>query len=520
MDPGATGPDTHAHEVIVLGAGPAGSAAAILLARRSHRVALVRPSRTPAGPLAESVPPSARRVLDEIGALPVLEGAGLHPNRGNSVWWADHEPRHEVFADDAAGFHTDRQTLESILVSVAESAGVRVYTGHSARKAHESADGWRITCEGPDGAVTLTAPWVVDATGRHGFLARNEGRESDRDTTTLALVRRFRRPGGWPADEADLTLVESYDAGWAWSVPVDAETRCFTAMIDQRRVDLAGDDLDAHLAHELSGTRHIGSQLEGAEPVGQAWACPASLYSAKRYGRRGLLLAGDAGSFIDPLSSFGVKKALSSGWLAGIVAHSSLVDPAIEAVAIDFFDQREREVYRRYREASAEFFESAASAHGSGYWSERARAARAAADRSRDEHAAAGRREAGTIDHIDLFGAEVPEAEVRAAFDRIRELDGLSAVPGTTLRTFERPGIDGYRIVLQDHLATDAWPDGIRYVRGVDLRTLLGVAPRFREVPDGWSEYNGLAAPVSLPDYLTALSTAFAIGILEHGNGP
>ena len=78
------------------------------------------------------------------------------------------------------------------------------------------------------------------------------------------------------------------------------------------------------------------------------------------------------------------------------------------------------------------------------------------------------------------------------------------------------PGVEGHRLVMRPHLATDRVPDGLRYVRDVDLSALVEVAPRHEQVPDGWAAYNGMAPPVTLPDYLTALATAFAAGLLEH----
>jgi hypothetical protein len=48
----------------------------------------------------------------------------------------------------------------------------------------------------------------------------------------------------------------------------------------------------------------------------------------------------------------------------------------------------------------------------------------------------------------------------------------------------------------------------------------VDVAPRHAQVPDGWEAYNTGAAPVSLPDYLAALATAFAAGLLEHTETP
>ena len=502
------------HEVVVLGGGPAGSAAATLLASRGHEVGLVRPNEPPASALAESVPPSARRILDELGMLDAVERAGFHPNQGNIVWWAGEASRREDFSAGEPGLHTDRAALEAVLVGVARGVGVRVYDGARVRSGEEADDGWALRCETESGTTTVRAPWVIDATGRRGVLARAEGRLGDTSTTTLALVGRWRRRGGWPGGQAHHTLVESHAEGWAWSVPLDGELRCFTAMVDQRSSGLTGADVSAMLEIELAKTRHIGPGREGAVAEGAAWACPASLYSATRFARPGLLLAGDAGSFIDPLSSFGVKKALSSGWLAGVATHTALVDPPMAGVAVGFFDAREREVYRSYRAASALFFEAAAARHGTAYWARRAEAARRAGATGSAEVGATG---AGQ--DLDGIAPTMPEPDVLRAFDEIRSREALAAVPGSTLRVVERPGIDGHRIAPREHLVSDACPYGLRYVRGVDLRVLVAVAPRHADVPDGWSEYNGRAAPVTLPDYLTALATAFAAGFLEHGDG-
>jgi len=491
----------------VLGGGPAGCAAAALLAKRSHKVALVRPHAPPAAALVESIPPSAKRILDELGFLDPVEQAGFQPNRGNSVWWAGEPVRREQFGDGETGWHIDRAGLETVLAGCAAAAGVQVFDGYAARSAIQSDSLWTIQCDThAGGAMELTTDWLIDATGRKGVIARSEERIPDRSTTTLALVRRFHRSEGWPESDDGHTYVESYDEGWAWSLPVSDTVRCFTAMIDQREVSLEGRDVGEMLDAELRKTQFVGPVRDSAEAVGDAWACPASLYSATTFGRPGLLLTGDAGSFIDPLSSFGVKKALSSGWLAGITAHSALVDPAIVDDAIDFFDRRERTVYRSFRKVSAPFFSAAAAKYGTAYWEKRAQAA---------IEAAGGETRSAAEVH-DRLTEEVPEHEVRAAFEILRAQDRLAPAEGPTVRYFERAGIEGYRIVRLRHVGSDRIPEGLRFVRGVDFITLIPIAQRHPDVPDGWAAYNSAAPPVTLPDYLTALSTAFAAGFLVH----
>jgi flavin-dependent dehydrogenase len=483
----------------------------------------VRPATTPAGELAESVPPSANKLLRELGLLDAVQSAGFQPNLGNTVWWAGGARRTEPFPTPSSehGMHVERRRLEDVLVRAAEAAGVRVYEGLSARDVREAGDGWTVACWGVDGsALELRAPWLLDATGRRGLLARQEGREPDAGPATLALIGRFRRRGGWEAEDGH-TLVESWKDGWAWSVPLDAELRCFAAMVDgplRTKGGAAADppaDTRAAMLGAISEARNLGAMIAAAEPAGGVWACSASLYSSRRYARLsqgggGMLLVGDAGSFIDPLSSFGVKKALSSGWLAGVTVHTALVDAPLAGTATEYFDTREREVWRAYRRVSVPFFEEAAAAYASAYWRRRADAASAAGGGG-----ATG--EGGSVDPDDVGTASVPEADVRRAFEALRGRDRLDAVPGATLRTLRGPAVDGHRIALQDHLASDAYPQGMRFARGVDLRRLVEEAPRHHDVPELWSAYNRGAVPVGLPDFLTALSIAFAAGFLEQG---
>ena len=92
----------------------------------------------------------------------------------------------------------------------------------------------------------------------------------------------------------------------------------------------------------------------------------------------------------------------------------------------------------------------------------------------------------------------------------------LGARAAPDLRRLERPAIDGQRIVLESHVASPRCPDGVRWVRGVDLRRIVELAPTYDDVPELWTRYNAESAPVSLPDFLMGLSTAFAAGLLVH----
>src|ERR671922_2236058 len=92
-------------DVAIVGAGPAGAAAARLLAAWGHSVAVVG-GRTKdlRHNLAESIPPSCRKLFAAIGVLDAIEREGFYRSTGNTVWWESDEPRRERFADDVTGY--------------------------------------------------------------------------------------------------------------------------------------------------------------------------------------------------------------------------------------------------------------------------------------------------------------------------------------------------------------------------------------------------------------------------------
>ena len=82
-------------DVVIVGGGPAGSSLGRLLSQWGHRVLLLARPIDRARGLAESIPPSARKLLMAVGVFDVIEQVVFAPNRGNVVWWAGAEPRVE-----------------------------------------------------------------------------------------------------------------------------------------------------------------------------------------------------------------------------------------------------------------------------------------------------------------------------------------------------------------------------------------------------------------------------------------
>jgi flavin-dependent dehydrogenase len=510
-----------AADIVVLGGGPAASAAARLLALWGHEVVMLPGGARRRMSAAESLPPSCRKPLGLLGMLEAVEEAGFLETRGNTSAWESEELRTLDFGAPG-GFQVERERFDAVLRGTVSAAGATVASG-------ARAEGVRLV-EGGSGALvawrtraangTIRARWVLDGSGRAGIVARQGFRVAHAGPATVSIVAVWSRDGAWELPDESHTLVEAYSDGWAWSVPIGGGRRYVAVMVDPRASGLdRGSGLEQMYRRELARTRHFCAFLSGAE-AGPPSACVATPYSAVRYGGPGFLLAGDAGSFIDPLSSFGVKKALASGWLAAVVANTSLEAPAMTGAALSLFEERERLAESVYRSLAARYYAAGAERFGTPFWTSRA-AARGGAEAAPTEGAPGGepRRDLAWEGLAEAAGGMLPlergDSRVREALDRLRSAPVLRLAASADVRREKRPLVRGRSVVLEEHLVAPSLPGGIRYHRGVELPLLMELAPVHDQVPSLYEGYLRAAAPVALPEFLGALSGLLALGLLE-----
>ena len=577
-------------DVAVIGGGPAGASAARLLAAWGHSVLLLTKSDAGAASLAESLPPSCRKVFEAVGVREAIDAAGFLTAGGNTVCWDGAQPRAATFGTGLRGLQVLRRDFDRVLLAEARRAGAVVRTGVTARSvrmpgAPQSGEGGvaptraqgNAPSRGTDGTVrnatgenaapggedregragddatagpgtamfsgrddataapgaatlhgrdeqgrpvTVRARFVLDCSGRAGVLARRHRTRVQAGETTLALVGVWRRAGRWPLPDCATTggagddtrydaqtVVEAYADGWAWSVPVSPTRRYVTVMVDPHttQADRAG-SLRARYLAELGKTTHLARLVAGAALEAPPWACDASQYGARRFGGPGFLLVGDAATFIDPLSSFGVKKAMASGWQAAIVANTCLRHPERAALAQRFHAEREQRIWESYRRHSAAFFAQVSRRELHPFWSDRS-----------DPAAGATLAEAAGGD--DAVAALRDDPAVREAFEALRRAPAIRLRPTSAVRTTTIAAVEGREIVAAPSLSLDLGDAGVtavRHLRNVDLPALLSTAPRYTQVPDLYADFQRSHGPVALPDFLGALSVLLGKGQLRN----
>ena len=457
----------------------AGATAARLLAVWGHDVRLIT---KPAGDarLAVSLPPSCTKLFDAVDIAQSIERAGFIRSTGNTVWWGS-DARVEPFVEGALGWQVDLAVLDALLLDEAGRAGVHI---ERRTVVADELAGWTDDTVGR----TEVRPYILDCTGRTGLVARARNvRRMHDGPRTVALIGEWRATAAWPVADDTHTLVESYPDGWMWSVPTTPLRRHVSAMIDPQRSELArgSSARDLYLA-EIRKTRQFVHLLADAELIAGPWGWDASTYFAERYTGERWLLVGDAASFIDPLSSAGVKKALASAWLAAVAAHTALTAPQRREQALAFYDAREGEVERHHSSVARRFLADAARQHARPFWSERADDA--SVESNEDETAA------------------------RNAFERIRSRETFVAAAAPSLRIDDRPIVRGNLIQLEPHVITGT--RSVRYLYGVDVLTMLELADTVTQVPDFFDAYVRRHGPVPLDDFLKALSAAVGRGFL------
>jgi flavin-dependent dehydrogenase len=484
-------------DVAVVGGGPAGATAARLLAEWGYQVVLFARPKAPRPPLAESLPPSIVKVLAAVGALGWVEEAGFLRTSGNTSWWSHEEARVESFGPGAMGFQVLRADLEALLLRAAQGVGVHVRTQATVRRVEvDGPEGVRLEVAPVGGSVErLAARFVLDASGRVGVLGRR-GRLKG-GLPTLALSAVWHHAGGFPLPDDTHTLVEAYADGWAWSIPVARGVRHVTVMIDPRRSRERRGQARLY-EEELAKSARLRSLVARAERRGPPFGADASTYLFGVLNGPRFALVGDAASFIDPLSSYGVKKALFSAWLAAIATHTGLRHPERAEMARGFLAERERQMYWSSARESALHAAKVAARHPSSpFWQARAR------------------------DVVGEDGGEPEDLELAAPTELRTAAETLKRSPSPRLRAAEgarvelRPAVLGREIALATVVVA---PNGraTRFVEGVNAASLLRLAEQSAEVPMLYEAYNRAAPPVGLPEFLRAICVLMATGLLRH----
>ena len=353
-------------DVVVVGGGPGGSAAATFLSRKGYDVVLLERERFPRDHVGESLLPASVPVLKELGVLPLMEGEGFLRKWGATmVWGRDSAPWSWYFRETNRSYphayQVWRPRFDQILLDNARAAGVDVREGHAATGVlwHEgAARGIRYrTDAGAEGVVE--AEFLLDASGQSGLVGHALGlRRWDTFFRNLAVYGYYRGSERLPDPDETNIFIESYQGGWTWNIPLADSLASVGAVVDSETAQpgIAGSGLPAFFQEQVKRAPHASRMLAGADLVAGPFVVKDWSYTSEQVVGDGWVLVGDAACFVDPLFSSGVHLALMSAVLAAAYVHAARTDQTMRGPAAEAYGQLYRKEYLHFRELARLFY--------------------------------------------------------------------------------------------------------------------------------------------------------------------
>lgn len=302
-------------DVVVLGGGPAGTAAALTLCHYSGlSVVVVEKSAYEVPRIGETLSPGVQELLRYLRVWDAFVEAGHQRSFGTAAAWggAEVQARDFIFSPYGAGWHLDRQCFDRMLAEAVRGAGGQVWCLSQVVACERSAEGvWRVTVRRDGALVTVQARWVIDATGKsRRFVKYAQVRRWVLDQL-VGVAGVFSLPQ--PVPQTMVTLVEACELGWWYSTQLPG-VGMIAAFMSDSDIVRAQDMMAAQVwLAALRGMPHTGERLRDGQLVGPVQLYAAhSAYLSRMFGD-GWVAAGDAAASFDPLSSSGIPRALNSG---------------------------------------------------------------------------------------------------------------------------------------------------------------------------------------------------------------
>ncbi|HEY8258108.1 MAG TPA: NAD(P)/FAD-dependent oxidoreductase, partial [Gemmatimonadales bacterium] len=333
-------PDAGTPDVLVAGAGPAGSATATLLARAGFAVAAVDRSTFPRDKAcSEYMGPETVRMLARLGVLERLEAAGAVALEGTEVTGARGSRLRGVFALAGhrpfrpTGLSVSRLVLDDLLVQAAREAGVTLLERTAVEELvyDRGAVGGAVVRASDGTRRTIRARLTVGADGLRSVVARRLGGSRHGRPRRLAFVAHLDGVDGMRGS-AELFVGRR---GYVGLNPIGGGRTNVALVVPAARASAARGRAEDFFLETLREFPAVHARVERAHIARRVMATGPFAASARAVTADGAALVGDAAGFFDPFTGEGIFSALRGAELlaeaagdalaaGGLVSHAAL----------------------------------------------------------------------------------------------------------------------------------------------------------------------------------------------------
>lgn len=311
-------------DIIVIGGGPAGCAAAIDLCRRGYKVILCDQAKFPRDKVCgEFISPAADPILDRLGILERIEA--LNPKRLKGVAISSYEgeelaieyPYLPGLTGRPTSLSVPRFKLDEMFIEEARRVGVEVREQHKVTdflmddNSVAGVEGW----DENKTSFSIRAPLVIDAGGRNSLsLKKFNLKKEPVGGTKIALAAHWQ--GARLAD--DYCYMHVSLPGYTGISSVGNDLSNVVLVVPRNCMN--GEKPDQFYLDSMMKNSQRRKILEGAKCIEPVRGVESLAFSVKPVPCGGLLMVGDAMGFIDPFTGEGIYLSLRSSEIAAEVA--------------------------------------------------------------------------------------------------------------------------------------------------------------------------------------------------------
>ena len=326
-------------DVLIVGAGPAGSVAAGLLRKRGIGVLVIEKEQFPRFSIGESLLPQSMAYIEEAGMLQAVVEAGFQHKNGAAF---SHAGRHTAFdfrdkfsPGWGTTYQVQRADFDNVLIREAEKQGAEVRFRHVVEAVDVNGAQPLVTVRAPDGESYLVEPrFLLDASGFGRILPRLLQLESPSNFPVRAAIFTHvedRVPvGAFDRNKILISVHPEHTDVWYWTIPF-SNGRCSQGVVAEKSF------LDRYPGDEMARLKTLVFEEPGlAGLLGNAnWDTPARQivgYSANvsSLWGKGYALLGNAGELLDQVFSSGVTIAFKSASLAAACVARQLAGEQVD----------------------------------------------------------------------------------------------------------------------------------------------------------------------------------------------
>ncbi|MDX1951344.1 MAG: NAD(P)/FAD-dependent oxidoreductase [Verrucomicrobiota bacterium] len=323
------------YDALIIGGGPAGAAAGTVLAEQGRRVLILEREKFPRYHIGESLLPFTYYPLQRLGLIDRMRSSAFV--KKYSVQFVSPSGKasqpfyffNRYEKDVAQTWQVLRSEFDLLLLNNAREKGAAVReetTVTELVRDGEAVIGLRARNTKGE-KLEFRAPITIDCSGRDAFAAlRNSWRAGDPMLNKVAVWTYYRGALRDPGiDEGGTTVAFVPEKGWFWYIPLHNDVVSVGVVAEGKYLSRDGvKDPKAIFEREIGQNAWIKKHLDAGEQFGQHYITGEYSYHSRYCASEGLLLAGDAFCFLDPVFSSGLMLALKSGVLAGDAVNEAL----------------------------------------------------------------------------------------------------------------------------------------------------------------------------------------------------